>query len=94
MGASTNPNLQWSWIEEHLDITGALDLEAVLSYNETISWPQLERLISISDAPEFASNNETMPLGYVLSHPKVKWDISLIAERRDYDIWMEDLLAE
>ncbi len=86
----SNPNLQWSWIEEHLD---DLDIEAVLMDNRTISWPQLEELMSLTEEPGYASGNPIMPFSYILEHPEIEWNVDEIIERDDYDVENEVLYA-
>ncbi len=86
----SNPNLQWEWIEEHLDDA---DIGSIIRDNRTISWPQLESLISIAGYPEFASN-PIMPFSYILEHPDIDWDINEVVEREDYTPENEILYAK
>ncbi len=66
IGASHNPNLEWSWIEEHLDIDDAIDLLAVLFFNKTISWSQFNLILVAAGYSELAAaRGEVMPSDHV-----------------------------
>ncbi len=80
-----SPNLQWSWISENMvDITD-IEIHTILTYNRTISWPQLKTLLERPgiDA-RYATRNPIMPFSYILEHPEVGWGAFDILCREDY----------